>query len=291
MSKDTHTPSKAILSQIDEAVTLRNNGREIDAIRQYEKLLQILEKQNFPILVATVAQEMGICYMVMNHAQEAIDWFKKSIAQYEALQDFVGVGNVQRDIGITYLNRNKYDKALEWFKKSEQTLESESDLNALGITRAKIAVALSVDSKYLEAESYLTQALNDIRADTHPSWFMEMTAILEFAKLKVKQDQYQESLSYAYQALGIITSFQAQEAQQRRVGEISMVIAWSLLNLDRAEASQQAFINAMSAWESMDADTTQMVIDSYEIRKYLDRLADIDEDLSVEAENNYENIL
>ena len=67
-----------IVTQLEEAKTLRNNGREVESIELYKKILRSLPDSERSTR-GMISEEIGVCYKIMNELVSAREWYQKAL--------------------------------------------------------------------------------------------------------------------------------------------------------------------------------------------------------------------
>ena len=281
----------ALKESIAQANSNRDNGRAQDAIAMYLHILEELDADNQRNYVAKVQEEIGVSYMIIRQSDSARQWYSRAIEVYKESNDQIGLGNAQRDMGLTYVYDKQYSDAEKWLHKSITTLSNTHNLNGLGISQVKLGVVMTNRGEFEEAEKKIISGRELILSDEHRSWFMDMTALLELARLYIEMGRYQDAIDQARSGIGIILEEDQMSNQQRRIGELFATITKGYLNLDQPRQALKVFVVAMTVWENMDAGSTQTVIELEHIEKVLDQFREKDPELAVVAEEAYDSIL
>ncbi|MCB0509139.1 MAG: tetratricopeptide repeat protein, partial [Bacteroidetes bacterium] len=238
-----------------------------------------------------ISEEIGVCYKIMNELVSAREWYQKALDVFTEENDVQGVGNVQRDFGLSYLYEEDYETALNWLTQSKQTLNQLPPSASLGITITKIGAVKRAQHNFEEAEQYILQGLEIIRGAQDLDSFMEMTTLLELGAVYFYTADYQEGIDRLREALAVLIENDQLDQQVRRVGEIYVSLTWCYLKQGRIEQSVSSFIKAMKAWESMDAETTQLVIEKSKVEDLIDSIETADAALGDVVRAAYEDIL
>lgn len=287
------TPSNTHYKKYQDAVNLRNNGREYDAITLYQDIFSEFERENNEAGLALIAQEVGVCFQITNEVEHALEWYQKAYDYYQRVDDLDGLGNTARDLGLAYLSKKDDQKAIELLKHSETLLQKTEDKNALAVTQDKLGLFYSKQGKSEKAITYFDLALETIK--TVPpnlrNYFFEVTMLFDLSRHLVKEEKYTEAEGFLYRGLGILWARGLYDEHLRRAGELCMQLAWVNFYLKAPKEAASFFAKAMLAWENMDSGSTQQVITLSRCEEFITQLQALDPSLAEEIAEAYENIL
>ena len=93
-------------------------GNYDDAMRYYEKSIQLFTQCNYKIGIESVLHNCGIIFTVRGDYKRAIEYYNRSLAIAEELGSKEGIAATLVNIGEVYSFWRKFDEALAYYKKS-----------------------------------------------------------------------------------------------------------------------------------------------------------------------------
>ncbi|HUM34232.1 MAG TPA: tetratricopeptide repeat protein [Candidatus Saccharicenans sp.] len=140
-----------VLSELDKANKLFNEGKIDEAINAYNAILE----KNAEAYV--INYSLGNCYFIKEDYNRAIEFYKKV---YEKNPSFT---NAIIGIGNAYINQNKVDEAMEWYNKLDiSKIDDAVVLYNIGsnyFNRSRHDLALKYYKRAVELEPNFVDAL------------------------------------------------------------------------------------------------------------------------------------
>ena len=115
----------------------QSQGKYEQAIKAYQQLLKIAQKNADKFQEASAYGNLGNNYRLLGNYNQALTNYQKSLPIWQELDDQKAVANVYRGMGNVHLNLGNYDKAIELHQKS-------------------LTITKRIKDKLGEAESYLS---------------------------------------------------------------------------------------------------------------------------------------
>lgn len=170
-----------------------------------EAALKLATKIHWKKGIALANKNLGVCQWVLTDYPKAMNYFYKSLSNYEDLKDQNGISETYNNLGLVYIetkeydqafkyfnkafeinkktgnkismvynlnniaaayyNLKKLDKALEYYTKSKELNLSMHDPNGLGYSYSKIGKIYSDQKNYSKGLDYFKKALNSFDKD------------------------------------------------------------------------------------------------------------------------------
>ena len=253
-----------------QAQQLKDNGQSQQAIDAFQKSHQLYQQANDLNGLANCQQMIGVCYAIEQNYLSALDNLHQSAALYQNLNHQRAIGNVYRDIGLVYFQQQQYPPALEWLNKSSHLLSQTDDKVSLGITLGKSALVFMATNQIDKAKLLFKQSLTLIREQG--SWFMEMTALLDWAKLNYLQQDFHQMITKLWACFGIISEHRVGDSQYRRLAQIYGLLAQGHLHLQNISAAVTFFLKSYQFLKTMPDNVRQPVIQDMQMVDFLHTL-------------------
>ncbi len=265
---------------IKEADRLRNQGRSLEAIKKYQEAISIARKLGNEKAVAFCYQQTGVCWKIEKDISNAVDNYQKAVDAYRSIGDNVGYGATLRDLGIVYEYHDQDKKALEFLKQSEKVLQATGNKTHLGITKTKIGLVLTKLRRFDEAEHYFSDGIELIRTANKYSYFMEMTTYLNWAQLDFAKDDASNMINKLWAAYGLITCYNEEQTQLRRIAQIMGLLAQGYFMLGQYKESLRFFKKSLELLSSMSDKARGVVLKDFKADKLLNGLKESAPDLA-----------
>ena len=249
---------------------LKDNGQTQPAIEVFQHSHQLYQQINDPNGQAYCQQMIGVCYSLEQNYQAAIDAFYQAESSYQNLKDQLGLGNVYRDMGLVFFQQQQYSQSLEWLNKSSHLLSQTDDKVSLGITLGKSALVFLATKQIDKAKLLFKQSLTLIREQG--SWFMEMSALLDWAKLNFIQQDYHQMITKLWACIGLISEHRAGEIQYRRLAQIYGYLAQGYLHLQNIDWAVVFINKSYQFLKIMPDKVRQPVIHDIQVDNFLQTL-------------------
>ncbi len=259
----------------DQAQKFKDNGQTQQAINAFHQAQQLYQQAEDLNGQAYCQQMIGVCHTMSQNYQAALDALRQSAGLYQSLKDQLAIGNVNRDIGLAYFQQRQYPQALEWLNKSSHLLSQTDDKVSLGITLAKSALVFLATDQIDKAKLLLKQSLTLIREQG--SWFMEMTVLLDWAKLNFVQQDFHQMITKLWSCVGIISENRVGESQYRRLAQIYGLLAQGYLHLNNSTWSVNLFVKSYHFLKVLPENVRQPVLADIKTTDFLNTLKQKDQ--------------
>lgn len=129
------------------------------ALLMHQELLSRFEQEEIPYVTAKIYNGMGIAFAYRQIMDVAYDYFQKSLAEYEKIDDRRGIFLTCSNLGALYLTHSDYQSALPYCTRAHQVARKEGYLG-----QERVSVALSMGYIYMGlgqsemADPYLLEA-------------------------------------------------------------------------------------------------------------------------------------
>lgn len=171
-------------------------GNYKEAFDSFMKALDVYNKNQQYGNAASTHNNLGLLYHELNNSEKAVDNFRIALAGFEALGDSIGMSAALNNIGLTYSN----DSALFYFNKAAE-INKRNNLYGLGISYQargnfyfNIGLTDEAGDNYEKART-VAQAIKQS--------YQEAFAILGLAHVALAENQLNDALNFANQALTI----------------------------------------------------------------------------------------
>lgn len=145
--------------------------------------------------LAILWRQLGMLENSQGNLESALDYFSRSIAIQEALNDKLMLGMDYYELGLVYRNLGDYKLSWDTFKRAEQFSQETGNLKVVIYSQGQLANILSVQSRFNEAvdlllnslkiwEQFPAQADRDMRHTTLHTLGRTYLQIGEFQKAK-----------------------------------------------------------------------------------------------------------
>jgi CHAT domain-containing protein/Tfp pilus assembly protein PilF len=162
--REAHKIFKALDLPAEEAGALNNLGHVYagkrlykQATKNYQEALNITEKIDYRLFVASTKNHLGWIEMKQGNAKMAIRLFEESIDEGKALQDQETLWKAYYGLGLTYEAQDKFEPALEAYKNAVNVIE-EVRVRAAGIDEAR-ASFIEAWSPFVENKTFVYEAI------------------------------------------------------------------------------------------------------------------------------------
>lgn len=193
-----------LLPESEQGDVLRHLGEVLQLTGQWDEAeaayRQGLEKT--PELTSAHAwclTDMGHLMTSRESPASAVEWLKRAVAEFEAIDDQQGLARSLKYLGIAYMEQGKFGEALVYARRQLEIATQNQD--RIGISEASMNIAWAYrDQGDLEqALDYLRESLA-IAEDTHYQYGV-VAANGDIAGLHYFQGQYAEAIASCLHAL------------------------------------------------------------------------------------------
>lgn len=165
------TNDSLMLANVADQLGIMNNfmGNMSEAQKYLLEAHQLYQKHGSDIDIAGSNNGLAIFYSDMNQQEKAIERYNLALKQYEAINDTLGRANVHANLGMLLINQGKYQEA-EYHIGMQGKLDSILDTQwGLGFYYDFLGLLRKKQGRYTEALSAFEQSL-DIRQDLESAY-------------------------------------------------------------------------------------------------------------------------
>lgn len=251
--------------------------------------------------IARTYGSMGIVFSEQSNYAKALEYYLKSAAIYEALEDENQSSKIYNNIGVAYKSQSLDAKALEYFKKSLTLQEKLNNLN-IGITQTNIATIYFKQKELDNAFTFYTEAKKSIDENPNPralgEWYNNIGAYYDSRNYKDLAVENWEKAIIAFESIDdkfgladtylYLTQFYLDQEQENR----ALVMANKVLGLSKEihVLEQQAISEKLLSEIYTKSGKAGLALDHYKVYTAIkdSLLKENDIRKSVEAAMNYE---
>lgn len=113
-------PGTDTLTDYKQAYTLINERKYPEAIEKYLSFISTEQSSARPDMnkISESLNNIGICYYLMNNYHEAIQWYKKALAEDIKAANAKNIATRFSNIGLAYKKLGNYDSAVTYYNKA-----------------------------------------------------------------------------------------------------------------------------------------------------------------------------
>ncbi len=120
---------EALVQLYQQIVSLcKNDNLRNKALAYNEKIKKILERENDPVLMATIFNNIGYTNSMLGNHEEALEYFRQTEVLCEK-EAYVDQSALMTNLGITYHNLKRSNKAIDYLRQAEKILRKNKDPN------------------------------------------------------------------------------------------------------------------------------------------------------------------
>ena len=139
---------------------LESGQNPIEAVFYGHEALNLSEKLNYKKGMALANKYIGMGYYFQGDYWETINFWQKSLSNFESINDIVGISNILNNIGAVYWAEGDDIRALEYYLRSLKAAEQISDTLRIVTARLNIGtIYLKKESTHNQAKEYYLAAL------------------------------------------------------------------------------------------------------------------------------------
>ncbi|MBZ5637977.1 MAG: tetratricopeptide repeat protein, partial [Acidobacteriia bacterium] len=206
----------------------RSLGKRDEALRYYRDSLAIRERIGDQRGVSVALNNIALVLYDSGKYDDAILTAKRSLHTLEGLGDRAGTAEDYRNLGDIYQGAGKAQEALDAYQKSLDILREIGDEASLAGTFASIGYMKAVLGQYNEAFFFQRSALDKRRQLGEPSDLLR--SLIDIGLVEQVQGRYDEALKYYSEGLPL----------SRKIGDRTATVVL-LANLSNIELDQGEF--------------------------------------------------
>ncbi len=128
-----------------------NMGNTAEAIDYWHKSLAIAEEMNNQEGIAALSNSIGTVYHRQGYIETATEYYLKNIQIKEDLNDFKGLSIGYNNLGLMYQEEDDYDQAIIYFNKGLNAAKEINYEKGLAYNYSSIGLVFNHEKKYDEA--------------------------------------------------------------------------------------------------------------------------------------------
>lgn len=152
--------SRIATSYSNEAYCYLKIGYSLQALKLFNKSLNIFSKIGDSIEMATQNYNIGVAYFSVGDYNKSIEYYKNTLAIDTALNDTKGIGYDYFVIGNVYFVWKKYNEAIKAYKKSLEIASEFNDSLPISIRLSRIGETFTHLEVYDSALFYFNKSLD-----------------------------------------------------------------------------------------------------------------------------------
>ncbi|MEA3505594.1 MAG: tetratricopeptide repeat protein [Bacteroidota bacterium] len=120
------------------SVEYRGNDRKT-AMQYANDALFLATNFNHTESIALSQKNIGIIFLFTGELNKSLEFFKKSLANYEKINNIEGQANLSHNLGLVYKGLGNFDKSIIYYKKSLAIEESRNNEEGVASTLCNLA--------------------------------------------------------------------------------------------------------------------------------------------------------
>lgn len=166
------------------------HGHDAEALTYLNPAVEILSPYGKSLELAYVYHNLGLIHVRQKKHSEAIDFYKKSLANYQAVNDRAGEASVFRNMGLILYNLEKYTDAIVNFEASLKIHTAAGSRDKQAVLLADIGDALQGDKRHEAALVKFSSALalyREVKNDLGAAYVLFQSGNIREGMLEYKQ--------------------------------------------------------------------------------------------------------
>jgi tetratricopeptide (TPR) repeat protein len=291
------------------ALSLLGNAKIIDktrtdnAIEKLKEALRLfqLEKQLKTVYIATVYNDLGMCYFLKGDISQAQNYGLRAIEIFHREGRTLDLSSAFNNMGILYRDLGDYNKAIEYFKDAMKIQEIHDNKRLISYSLNNIGLCLFDKGNLEEALNYFTRSLK-IKRTYYSTSVSIATTLNNLGSIRSEMGQFDEAFDILSESLDIRKKANEPIFLARSFDELAKLERWrgnlseSIYLFEKALELLEPLKNEM-AIVTVITGLIFSLVDSREIEKadnYLNKLHNIRKekqmpiiDIQVEYANGY----
>jgi CHAT domain-containing protein len=140
------------LNCLQNIVVIDNaEGKNLQAIASYERILARLPPGRDPTLRAIILANLGAAHLGFGNVDEALQLQSEALALYQSVQNRTGQGEVLRNLGATYFAFGDFGRAKQYLEQAQTLSESANDYRTQATIQNSLGDLAFAESDYATA--------------------------------------------------------------------------------------------------------------------------------------------
>lgn len=163
-----------------------------DALSFFQEGYRLAQEHNTLLKPEDFASMIALVYEYREEWQQAIPYYERAEAYYRETNASLELANTLFGLGKAYFETGQIQKSMVYLRDSANLALEIGDLQGAAYSYAVMANHLINQGKYIDAESFLTEALSIFEAAENP--YMQIQALISLAKVEQKKDQFENAM-------------------------------------------------------------------------------------------------
>ncbi len=235
---------------LEQADALKNQAKTKEAVKIYEQLLDLYEKEENWKMVGLIYQMIGVCYK--ENAGKALHWLGKAkeLCKEHDLKE--GYANTMREIAMVKESDGDYEGAEKAATESVELLKDCDDEASHGMSLTKLGLSQIGLHKYSEAEDNIIRGIQVLSQTDH--WIFLMTAYGHLGELFLSMKNYRDALISLEKAAAVLEKQPDKDNYFIKKAENNGMIAHVYALWGDKEKSQEWMQKAMAILNAPEID-------------------------------------
>ncbi|MDA3886749.1 MAG: tetratricopeptide repeat protein [Candidatus Delongbacteria bacterium] len=177
------------------------SGQFDKALENYHKQLEIAEKENLKLEIASAIANIGIVYHLMGDLNKAREYYERKLKMSEEIGKRNELAQSLNNIGFLYKDLGEYKKAISHHKQSYKISKELSDYNTMSSALINLALVFKTQKNYKKAEQEFEKGLKI--AEKYDIKHTMAEALTEMGELYLLTDQKVKAIEYVDKGLKI----------------------------------------------------------------------------------------
>jgi len=240
-------PKKAIHLYSNIGVFLRKLGRPFEALKNYEKALELTKQKGFDSLHARVQNNLGIVNHMLNQNEEALVHFQAALDFFFSKDMHRYAARTLNNYAVSLLALYEYDLAERHFLQALEQLEKQPNPSIQIFTLTNLGDLYQRQGKWKTAWRVFQEAVEVANATEEPQGLVNLQNNLGY--LCVQQGDYSQAMALEDRALELCGG----ESDLRGEMFAHLIKGVAALNLNRFELAQHEMNLALAQARDLQA--------------------------------------
>jgi tetratricopeptide (TPR) repeat protein len=184
-------------------------GRNEDALRVFQNVLEIAKQNKFTSLETSLLNNIALVYTQQASYDKALDYHFRSLTLREETNDRGSIAITQNNIGLIYYKLNDFENALKYYLQSLSLKKEIKDMYDIERSYINIGLCYVQFKKFEKAMHYIDTALSLCGSGCSDVIQMEIHAargftMREMGNIASSYSEFEKSLALALQVKNIL---------------------------------------------------------------------------------------
>ena len=163
-----------------------------DALSYFQEGYRLAKEHSTLLKPEDFASMIALVYEYREEWHQAIPYYQRAEAYYRETNASLELANTLFGLGKAYFNTGETEKAMPYLRDSANLALEIGDLQGAAYSYAIMANHLINQGKYIDAESFLTEALSIFEDAENP--YMQIQALISLAKVEEQKNQFESAM-------------------------------------------------------------------------------------------------